>query len=125
MATALGAGVVVGAGLAYVISRVNEHTHLTQQISSLHETILQVRRDLASLETGKFDHICCIKVHVGSHVCFCCLYSLFMFIIHVNVCLWRAFNWVISLSCCIFHFIEIITSPSFLMINIALLVYHI
>ncbi|XP_042890883.1 regulator of microtubule dynamics protein 1-like [Penaeus japonicus] len=52
VATALGAGVVVGAGLAYVISRVNEHTHLTQQISSLHETILQVRRDLASLETG-------------------------------------------------------------------------
>lgn len=54
VATALGAGVVVGAGLAYVINRVNEHTHLTQQISSLHETILQVRRDLASLETGKF-----------------------------------------------------------------------
>lgn len=52
VATALGAGVVVGAGLAYVINRVNEHTHLTQQISSLHETILQVRRDLASLETG-------------------------------------------------------------------------
>ncbi|XP_047477853.1 regulator of microtubule dynamics protein 1-like [Penaeus chinensis] len=51
VATALGAGVVVGAGLAYVINRVNEHTHLTQQISSLHETILQVRRDLASLET--------------------------------------------------------------------------
>lgn len=48
---ALGAGVVVGAGTAYLLTRINEHTHLTQQISSLHATILEVKKDLASLET--------------------------------------------------------------------------
>ncbi|XP_064122679.1 regulator of microtubule dynamics protein 1-like isoform X1 [Macrobrachium nipponense] len=52
VAAALGAGVLVGAGTAYLLTRINEHTHLTQQISSLHATILEVKRDLASLETG-------------------------------------------------------------------------
>ncbi|XP_068239344.1 regulator of microtubule dynamics protein 1-like isoform X2 [Palaemon carinicauda] len=51
VAAALGAGVLMGAGTAYLLTRINEHTHLTQQISSLHATILEVKRDLASLET--------------------------------------------------------------------------
>ncbi|XP_042238883.1 regulator of microtubule dynamics protein 1-like isoform X1 [Homarus americanus] len=52
VAAALGAGVVVGAGTAYLLTRLNEHTRLTQQISSLHATILEVKKDIASLETG-------------------------------------------------------------------------
>ncbi|XP_042238885.1 regulator of microtubule dynamics protein 1-like isoform X2 [Homarus americanus] len=51
VAAALGAGVVVGAGTAYLLTRLNEHTRLTQQISSLHATILEVKKDIASLET--------------------------------------------------------------------------
>ncbi|XP_045601198.1 regulator of microtubule dynamics protein 1 [Procambarus clarkii] len=54
LAAALGAGMVVGAGTAYLVTRINEHTRLTQQISSLHATILEVKRDIASLET-EFD----------------------------------------------------------------------
>lgn len=57
MIAALGAGVVVGAGTAYLLTRINEHTHLTQQISSLHATILEVKKDLASLETGNMTEI--------------------------------------------------------------------
>ncbi|KAK7076821.1 hypothetical protein SK128_016775, partial [Halocaridina rubra] len=51
VAAALGAGVLMGAGTAYLFTRIHEHTHLTQQISSLHATILEVKRDLATLET--------------------------------------------------------------------------
>lgn len=53
MGAALGVGLVAGAGTAYLISRLNEHTRLTHQISSLHTTIMEVKREIALLETGK------------------------------------------------------------------------
>ncbi|CAL4061932.1 unnamed protein product, partial [Meganyctiphanes norvegica] len=42
---------LVRIGLLNVVTRIHEHTHLTQQISSLHATILDVKRDLAQLES--------------------------------------------------------------------------
>ncbi|XP_069936164.1 uncharacterized protein [Cherax quadricarinatus] len=59
------AGVVVGAGTAYLLTRISEHTRLTQQISSLHATILEVK-DIASLET-EFDKAYGYTEYPSSH----------------------------------------------------------
>lgn len=66
VAAALGAGVVVGAGTAYLLTRISEHTRLTQQISSLHATILEVKKDIASLET-EFDKAYGYTEYPSSH----------------------------------------------------------
>lgn len=51
--TALGTGIVIGAGVAYLYTRFHEHTHLVQQITNLHVSILEVlKKDLTSVHTG-------------------------------------------------------------------------
>lgn len=52
MVAALGTGIVIGAGVAYVYTRLHEHTHLVQQITNLHVSILEVlKKDLSSVQT--------------------------------------------------------------------------
>ncbi|KAK8720770.1 hypothetical protein OTU49_013117 [Cherax quadricarinatus] len=63
------AGVVVGAGTAYLLTRISEHTRLTQQISSLHATILEVK-DIASLETGDMRKLSCQISRSAEHFLF-------------------------------------------------------
>ena len=54
MVTALGTGIVIGAGVAYLYTRFHEHTHLVQQITNLHVSILEVlKKDLNSVHSGK------------------------------------------------------------------------
>ncbi|KAK4300678.1 hypothetical protein Pmani_027132 [Petrolisthes manimaculis] len=50
---AMGVGLMAGAGTYYLFSRLNEHTRLTHQISNLHTTIMEVKREIALLETGR------------------------------------------------------------------------
>lgn len=51
--TALGTGIVIGAGVAYLYTRFHEHTHLVQQITNLHVSILEVlKKDLTSTHSG-------------------------------------------------------------------------
>lgn len=55
MVAALGTGIVIGAGVAYVYTRLHEHTHLVQQITNLHVSILEVlKKDLTTVQAGKF-----------------------------------------------------------------------
>lgn len=57
--TALGTGIAIGAGVAYLYTRFHEHTHLVQQITNLHVSILEVlKKDLASVHTGKVCECC-------------------------------------------------------------------
>ncbi|XP_050733017.1 regulator of microtubule dynamics protein 1-like isoform X2 [Eriocheir sinensis] len=50
---ALGTGIVIGAGVAYVYTRLHEHTHLVQQITNLHVSILEVlKKDLTRVQAG-------------------------------------------------------------------------
>ena len=54
--TALGTGIVIGAGVAYLYTRFHEHAHLVQQITNLHVSILEVlKKDLTSTHAGKVD----------------------------------------------------------------------
>lgn len=54
MVAALGTGIVIGAGVAYIYTRFHEHTRLVQQITNLHVSILEVlKKDLASAQTCK------------------------------------------------------------------------
>lgn len=57
----MGTGIVIGAGVAYFYTRLHEHTHLVQQITNLHVSILEVlKKDLASVQTRKM--LNCINV---------------------------------------------------------------
>lgn len=50
---ALGAGILVGASAAYIITRIYEHTNLTHLVTRLHSSIKEVKEEITHLENGK------------------------------------------------------------------------
>ena len=51
-AAAVGVGVAVGAGIAYLSTRIMYSTRVTQQISHLHDNIVEMKHNLAVIEQG-------------------------------------------------------------------------
>lgn len=49
----VGVGVVLGAGIAYISTRILHSSRVTHQISQLHDNIVEMKQNLAVIEDGE------------------------------------------------------------------------